>query len=178
MEESSNSIATEKSASGIQATVKLYVKLGNISALVEQKLHRLKLLGRHEDTSKFDFRLREGCQKDIAAIDAGIRELLKREVCRGHIDVCTSKKITGWAQYVRFPEIPVMLGIYFDQELAGRIAADRYRRDLEEARLGSGRHSFEFLPEEQLFLSSEVVEVKTPNGTVIGGYRREAASSG
>ena len=115
--------------------------------------------------------MRENCQKDIAAIDAGIRELLKREPTRGYVDVWSPEIISGWVQYVRYPELPVTLGIYFDQKPTAQIVADRYRRDLEEANLGSGQHSFEFNPPRELFLRSEVIEVKTPNGSVIGAYR-------
>lgn len=165
MEESSQ----RQSASGIEATVKLYVRLGNMSALTEQKLHRLKLLTEHKDITGFSFGLlREHCERDIVAIDAGIRELLKQEPTRGYVDVCTPERISGWAQFVRYPDIPVKLAIHFDQEFAGQTVADRYRRDLEQANLGSGRHGFEFVPEKELFLNAEIVEVRAPNGAIIG----------
>jgi hypothetical protein len=169
MEESSTS--QRQSASGIEATVKLYVRLGNMSALTEQKLHRLKLLAEHKDITGFSFGLlREHCERDIVAIDAGIRELLKQEATRGYVDVCTPERISGWAQFVRYPEIPVKLAIYFDQKPAGQTLADQYRRDLEQEKLGSGRHGFEFIPQKDLFLDAKVVEVRAPNGTIIGTY--------
>ena len=179
MEERSISRTDEQAASGIEAIVKLYVQLGNLLALSEQKLHRQRLMSQHTQSSDFSFKLmRENCQRDIAAIDAGIRELLKREPTRGHVDVCSPETIAGWAQYIRYPELPVTLGIYFDQKLGAQIVADRYRRDLEEANLGSGQHSFEFIPTKELLLGSEVIEVRAPNGTVIAEYRtRPSASS-
>ena len=76
MEERSISPINELPASGIEAIVKLYVQLGNIFALSELKVHRLRLMSQHTESSDFSFKLvRENCQKDIAAIDAGIREL-------------------------------------------------------------------------------------------------------
>jgi hypothetical protein len=72
---------------------------------------------------------------------------------------------------VRYPDIPVKLDIHFDQKFAGQTVADRYRRDLEQveqANLGNGRHGFEFVPEKELFLNAEIVEVRAPNGGVIG----------
>jgi hypothetical protein len=172
-------ISSEKQpAGGIEATVKLYVQLGNLFALSEQKVHRLKLMSQHNDTADFSFRLLlDHCQKDIAAIDAGIRELLKRAPCRGYVEVCGPEKIAGWAQYVRYPEIPVTLGIYFDQKLAAQIVADRYRADLKEANLGSGQHSFEFVGSKELFLRSELIEVKAPNGSVIPKIKNQTVRS-
>ena len=148
-----------------------------MSALTEQKLHRLKLLAQHKDSSEFSFvLLREHCERDILAIDAGIRELLQQEPTRGYVDVYTPDRISGWAQYLRYPEIPVKLELYFDHKLTGQTVANRYRRDLEEANLGSGQHGFEFVPPRDLYLSAEMIEVKTPNGTAIGTYGPKTAA--
>lgn len=171
METPTISSSDEQRASGIEAIVRLYVQLGNLLALSEQKVHRQTLMSRHTQSSDFSFKLmREDCQRDITVIDAGIRELLKREPTRGYVDLCSPEKIAGWAQYVRYPELPVTLGIYFDQTLATQIVADCYRPDLEAANLGSGQHSFEFTPPKDL-VYSEAIEVRAPNGSVIGAYR-------
>ena len=131
MEESATSSTEEQHTSGIDATVKLYVRLGNLLALSDQKVHRLNLLSQHNGTTDFGLKLlRESCQKDIAAIDAGIRALLKQEPTRGYVDVCKPDMVSGWAQYVRYPELPVTLAIYFDQKLVAQILADCYRPDL------------------------------------------------
>ena len=166
--------------SGIEAIVTLYVRLGNMSALTAQKLHRLKLLAQYKDAGEFNFGLlRQHCERDIAAIDAGLRELLKREASRGHVDVYSPERIVGWAQYIRYPEIPMKLEIIFDQKLTGQAIASRCRRDLEEANLGSGQHGFEFVPEKDLYLNAEIIEVKMPNGTIIGTHRtRPSAGRG
>ena len=177
MEKTSPSPGEQRPASGIEASVRLYVRLGNMSALTEQKLHRLKLLAQHKDSSEFSFvLLREHCERDILAIDAGIRELLQQEPTRGYVDVYTPDRISGWAQYLRYPEIPVKLELYFDHKLTGQTVANRYRRDLEEAKLGSGQHGFEFVPPRDLYLSAEMIEVKTPNGTAIGTYGPKTAA--
>jgi hypothetical protein len=176
MEKGLTSLDEQLSGNGIEAAIKLYVRLGNISALTDQKLHRSKLLAQYKDkdSDAFNFRLlRERCEQDLSAINAGIRELLKHETTRGYLDVCTPERISGWTQFVRHPEIPVELTVYFDQKSVGQTVADQYRHDLEQANLGSGRHGFEFVPEKTLFLAAKVVEVKAPNGTIIETYRNE-----
>jgi hypothetical protein len=171
--------STEPSGSGIEAAVKLYVRLGNMSALTQQKLHRLKLIARYKDTDTWSFKLlREQCERDVLAIDAGIRELLAQEPARGYVDVCSPERISGWAQFIRYPEIPVKLTIYFDQKPVGQILANLYRHDLEQAKLGNGRHAFEFIPEKELFVSAAIVEVRAPNGTIIGANGASAPLAG
>jgi hypothetical protein len=46
---------------------------------------------------------------------------------------------------------------------------------LKAANLGSGHHSFEFVPW-KLFLSAQVIEVKAPNGKTIGEYKKRKTS--
>jgi hypothetical protein len=162
----------EELESGIASTVQIYVRLKDISALSKLKVQRLKLMTQHRDTEAFNFGLlRERCQKDIRAIDAGIRELAKDEPLRGNVDVFSFPKIAGWAQYIQYPEVPLTLEIQFDEKVVVRVVADRYRADLKAANLGSGHHGFEFVPW-KLFLSSQVIEVKAPNGKPIGEYRK------
>ncbi len=89
---------------------------------------------------------------------------------RGNVDVFSFMKIAGWAQYIRHPEFPS----YWESTSTKsriRIVADRYRPDLKAANLGSGHHSFEFVPW-KLFLSSQVIQVKAPNGKTIGAYSK------
>jgi hypothetical protein len=171
-------LATDKQSTierDIESTVQLYVRLENIAALSELRelrVDRLNFLSQCADTEQFSFSLlRDHCQKDITAIDAGIRELLKGEPSRGNVDVFSIKRIAGWAQYVQHPEIPVIVEVYFDDKLAVQVVADRYRPDLKAANLGSGHHSFEFEPSKELFLSSNVIAVRTPNGKTIREYK-------
>jgi hypothetical protein len=166
----------EESESGIASTVQLYVRLKNIAALSELRelrVNRLKFLSQCADTEQFSFSLLgEHCQKDITAIDAGIRELMKKEPLRAFVDAFSLERIAGWAQYVHHPEIPVTLEMYFDKELAVQVVADRYRHDLKAGRIGSGHHGFEFVSSKERFLASEVIELKAPNGKTIGEYRK------
>lgn len=55
-------------------------------------------------------------------------------------------------------------GNMLDQILTGQTIANRYRHDLEEAKLGSGQHGFEFVPKNYLFLKAEVIEVAVNGG--------------
>ena len=58
-------LGTEKeSESGIASTVRLYVRLKNISALSKMKVQRLEWISQHTDTEAFDSTLfREHCQR-------------------------------------------------------------------------------------------------------------------
>jgi hypothetical protein len=79
---------------------------------------------------------------------------------RGYVDWIGGDRITGWAQNIDHPEAPVCLDIYLDGALIGQTLANRYRADLEQAGLGSGRHSFEFVPPVGLTPSRGTVEVR------------------
>ena len=75
-------------------------------------------MSQHTDTEAFNFKLfRQHCQKDIKAIDAGIRTLTANEPLRGNVDVFSFLKIAGWAQYIQHPEVPLSLEIHFDKKV-------------------------------------------------------------
>ena len=78
---------------------------------------------------------------------------------RGYVDKVSLSGIAGWAQIVECPEAPVCLDIYVGGKLIGQTLANRYRKDLEQAGLGSGRHSFAFAPPAGLIFAPDVVEV-------------------
>jgi hypothetical protein len=63
-------------------------------------------------------------------------------VLRGFVDEISAICITGWAQNAEAPEAPVCLDVHAGDRLIGRVVANVYRKDLERAGLGSGRHSF------------------------------------
>jgi hypothetical protein len=65
---------------------------------------------------------------------------------RGYIDLVSAERVAGWAQNIDYPEAPVCLDILAGGRLIGQVLANRYRHDLEQVGLGSGRHSFEFAP--------------------------------
>ncbi len=62
----------------------------------------------------------------------------------GNLDIVNRQEVAGWAQDDAQPDVPVSLLVIVDDDLLGRILANRYRADLEQAGIGSGRHSFEF----------------------------------
>lgn len=88
---------------------------------------------------------------------------------RGFIDEVSPHRIAGWAQNVAHPEAPVCLDIYAGDRLIGQVLANRYREDLKDAGLGSGRHSFEFTPPAGPALARHAVEVRRSlDGAVLG----------
>jgi hypothetical protein len=68
--------------------------------------------------------------------------------------------IKGWTQNQGNPEVPVCLDVFAGGKLIAQTLANRYREDLEQAGLGSGRHSFAFTPPAGFALSPEIVEVR------------------
>jgi glycosyltransferase involved in cell wall biosynthesis len=62
---------------------------------------------------------------------------------RGNVDLVSWRLISGWAQDTSSPEEPVGLIVTDNDQPMMRMPADRYREDLEQAAIGSGRHSFE-----------------------------------
>jgi autotransporter-associated beta strand protein len=78
---------------------------------------------------------------------------------RGHVDRVSARAIEGWAQDADHPEVPVCLDIFIGGKMIGQALANRYREDLRDAGLGSGRHAFEFTPPAGLAFAPNVVEV-------------------
>jgi hypothetical protein len=65
---------------------------------------------------------------------------------QGHLDLVRRDIVEGWAWEPTNPGAPVALRIFDQGVVIGEIVADRYRRDLEDAGIGDGRHSFSFAP--------------------------------
>ena len=78
----------------------------------------------------------------------------------GYVDVVGADRIAGWAQHADHPEAPVCLDIFAGGRLIGQTLANAYRCDLEQAGLGSGRHSFTFTPPAGLAFAPDDVEVR------------------
>jgi autotransporter passenger strand-loop-strand repeat protein len=93
---------------------------------------------------------------------AGLRPRVQRgpSELRGYVDVIAPTRIAGWAQAIDHPEARVCLDVLDGGRPVGQIIANRYREDLERAGLGSGRHSFEFIPPKGLVLAASSVEVR------------------
>ena len=91
---------------------------------------------------------------------AGLRIVAEAPTLRGYVDAISLSGIAGWAQIVAYPEAPVCLDIYAGSKLIGQTLANRYRKDLDQAGLGSGCHSFAFAPPAGLIFAPDVVEVR------------------
>ncbi len=61
----------------------------------------------------------------------------------GYIDRIDGCTVTGWAWARALPDVAVEIEIRLDDRPVARTHADRFRRDLAEARIGDGRHAFE-----------------------------------
>jgi Hint domain len=79
---------------------------------------------------------------------------------RGYIDRITPRVIEGWAQNADHPEAPVCLDIVAGGRLLGQVLANHYREDLEQAGMGSGRHSFAFALPPGFGLMPDAIEVR------------------
>jgi hypothetical protein len=63
---------------------------------------------------------------------------------RGHVDVCTPRVVSGWAQNEAAPDEPVILDILCHDGLIGRVMANIPRPDVAAAGFGAGNNGFEF----------------------------------
>jgi len=79
---------------------------------------------------------------------------------RGYVDRVNADCVAGWARNIDHPEAPVCLDVYAGDHLIGQVLANRYREDLEQAGMGSGRHSFEFAMPEALSCGLDQIEVR------------------
>jgi hypothetical protein len=112
-------------------------------------------------------RLEEGYQVDAARRHIALRAGLLRAAdpprigqLRGYVDLISASRVEGWAQNAENPEAPVCLDIYAGGRLIGQTLANRYREDLAQAGLGSGRHSFAFSAPVGLSFAAAEVEVR------------------
>jgi glycosyltransferase involved in cell wall biosynthesis len=64
---------------------------------------------------------------------------------RGWLDSAGHMKLSGWAHTTTDPDQPVALIISANDKVLGRVVANRFRSDLQQAGIGQGRHGFEFL---------------------------------
>jgi autotransporter-associated beta strand protein len=79
---------------------------------------------------------------------------------RGKLDVVNRHEMTGWAQDCSDAERPVGLVVSANGRLVARVLANRFRRDLQSAGMGSGRHSFTArIPPGMLGLEAQEIRV-------------------
>ena len=112
-------------------------------------------------------RLSEGLEVETARQQIAMRAGLSlaanpqpAENLRGFVDEVNVHCIAGWAQNIDHPEAPVCLDIVAGGRVIGQTLANVYREDLELAGLGSGRHSFVFVPSSTDVFSPGEVEVR------------------
>jgi T5SS/PEP-CTERM-associated repeat protein len=110
---------------------------------------------------------------DRAGMRPNNAALLSPEPLCGYVDVVNSCRITGWAQNPTHPEAPVCLDIIARGRLIGQVLANRYREDLAQSGLGSGRHSFEFkLPAGLDFLLGSIEVRRSIDGAALRFSKR------
>jgi hypothetical protein len=61
---------------------------------------------------------------------------------RGNLELVSREHIEGWAWDPRTPDTPMSLTVLDNGEVIAKVLANRYRKDLEAAGIGSGRHAF------------------------------------
>jgi len=99
-------------------------------------------------------------QRLAARAGLELRDHVMGGAMRGFVDRVTPHVVEGWAQNVDHPEASVCLDIYAGGLLIGQVLANRYRADLKQTGLGSGRHSFSFVPPAGLALNAGTVVVR------------------
>ena len=115
-----------------------------------------------------------------AGLDArGWRENHVPGRLKGNLELATGETIVGWAQDASAPERPVWLEILANGQPIARVLANAYRRDLEQAGLGSGRHAFSVRPaarrNDEIVETIEVLRV-TDRAALPGSPAMTAAS--
>jgi hypothetical protein len=63
---------------------------------------------------------------------------------RAYIDVIDHEAVVGWAAVPGRPDTKLLLEVFADGALVGRIVANAYRRDLAAAGINHGFHGFRF----------------------------------
>ncbi len=61
---------------------------------------------------------------------------------RGNLEVADRRIIAGWALLEAYPDVPVRLEVVDNGAVIAEVLAKQYRRDLEAAGIGDGRHAF------------------------------------
>jgi autotransporter passenger strand-loop-strand repeat protein len=62
----------------------------------------------------------------------------------GHVDLVSRARVLGWAADPAAPHRALGVQVLVDGSLAAGVLANRYRRDVAQAGIGTGRHAFEF----------------------------------
>jgi autotransporter passenger strand-loop-strand repeat protein len=81
----------------------------------------------------------------VDAVPAVLQVAAPGGALRGHLDIATHDRITGWAQDAANPSAPVALQIIDNGVVLTRVLANMARDDLAAAGVGDGRHGFDLL---------------------------------
>ena len=88
----------------------------------------------------------------------------------GSLDSVSRQRVTGWAQDPGHPARRVGLAVSIDGRVVGRLLADRFRSDLQQAGIGDGHHAFDFmLPKLSPFARHEVQLKREVDGRDLPG---------
>ena len=85
---------------------------------------------------------------------------------RGFVDQAHDGWVTGWAQDVTQPDVPVTIAVKLNGAYAAYGLANRYRKDLRAAGIGDGCHGFAF----QLPATGSIAVCRAVTGTPLNFY--------
>ena len=92
-------------------------------------------------------------------------------VLQGRLDTCDSRRLTGWALDKSNPGQPLALTVSVNDQIIGRVLANRLRDDVRAAGFGPGRHGFDFIiPDGLSRFKAHVIRVRREaDGTELTG---------
>ncbi len=101
------------------------------------------------------------------------------EHIKGNIDAIEGYYIYGWVYNPESPDEKVEINVYIDGKNIAEGIADKYRKDLEEAGIGDGKHAFEIkIPEKYLDEKEHEISIHSKkSGMVIGTPLKEKLSN-
>lgn len=71
-----------------------------------------------------------------------LQSTLSGQTCGGYVDVVDAGRIQGWAVDMNAVDRPVEIEVWAGSTRLSAVKADKYRRDLQQAGFGDGRHAF------------------------------------
>ena len=85
---------------------------------------------------------------------------------RGNVEIADRQFIAGWAMLESHPGVPVRLEVMVNGAVVAEVLAKQYRRDLEAAGIGDGRHAFRLQLPQLLdpYASHEIVVRRAVDG--------------
>ena len=87
--------------------------------------------------------------------------LVNKTIFEGHIDAVVGTELVGWAYDSSRPLVPLEVQVFCENRIVGQGVADRYRGDLHDAKMGSGRHVF------AIMLDASVCDGKSREVTIV-----------